>query len=378
MPVRYIRVNPIVDLFSPAIRAFGNIAVVGKTQSTNLPSDVPAINAAVPFTDPAEARRRVPGELGDAIALAFAQSPGPTLVWGVRVADATPNIIGALDVVATLDAQLVVLANTPLTAATAAGGATPGALTALAQHVSSVSESGSDGQERIGVAMLPKDSVDLTQLNSGLAIERMVFIAHRSDQDAAAAVAGTIAGYQPHVSLLLKQVNITSAPFTATQIDTLNGSETFDSGPAGKGVNWLTSPSLIPGRSVYLGEGYTAGFGPGKKKYIDLVRTVDDVSFRLKAQLIKTIGNVRISRSGLRALTAQLEAVLQPLVSTEVLDGFEIVVPLLALLDKDPATLTAAEAAQINNAHAQRVVQVLAAVQYAGAIHRIAATLKFE
>jgi len=48
------------------------------------------------------------------------------------------------------------------------------------------------------------------------------------------------------------------------------------------------------------------------------------------------------------------------------------------LLDKDPATLTAEELAEINNAHAQRVVEVLAAVEYAGAIHRIAITLKFE
>jgi hypothetical protein len=294
------------------------------------------------------------------------------------VAETSPNWVAGLDSVAALDAQLVVLANTVLNAATAATGTTPGALTALAQHVASVSATGSDGQERIGVAMLPKDSVDLTQLSGGLAIDRMVFIAHRSDQDAAAAVAGTIAGYQPHVSLLLKQVNITSPPFTAAQIQTLNGTEDFDSPVAGKGVNWLTTPSLIPGQGVYLGEGYTAGAGPGQKKFIDIVRTVDDVSFRLKAQLIKTIGNVRISRSGLRALSAQLEAVLEPLVRNEVLDGFEIVMPLLALLDKDPATLTADERAQLNTAHAERVVQVMTAVEYAGAIHRIAVTLKFE
>jgi hypothetical protein len=125
-----------------------------------------------------------------------------------------------------------------------------------------------------------------------------------------------------------------------------------------------------------MGEGYTGS--PGGKKFIDIVREVDDASFRLKAQLIKTIGNVRISRSGLRALIAQMEAVLIPLVDAEVLEGFELVVPLLTLLDKDPATLTAAEAAQINAAHANRLVQVLAAVEYAGAIHRISITLKFE
>ena len=60
------------------------------------------------------------------------------------------------------------------------------------------------------------------------------------------------------------------------------------------------------------------------------------------------------------------------------LNDFEVSIPLLALLDKDPATLTAAEAARIQNAEQQRVVQLLVAVHYAGAIHRLSITLKFD
>ncbi|MDJ0343456.1 hypothetical protein QMK19_18055 [Streptomyces sp. H10-C2] len=376
MTVRYIRVNTIVDLFAPAVRAFGNIAVVGRvTPPAPPPSDLAVVNVPLAFSDPAEARRRAPGELGEAIALAFAQSPGPTLIHGIRVDSATPDWGAGLDTVAGLNVQLVMLANTPLTTTT---GATNGPVAKLVNHVASVSTTGGDGMERMGVAMLAKGSADPALVTGGLANERMVYIAHQSDQDAAAAVAGTIAGYQPHVSLLLKPVNITSPSFTPTQIDALNGSETFGSGPAGLGVNWLTTPSLIPGQGVYMGEGYTAGSGPGQKKFIDSVRAIDNASFLLKAQLIKTIGNVRISRSGLRALIAQMEAVLGPLVQAEVLEGFELVVPLLTLLDKDPATLSAAEAAQIHNAHAQRRVQVLAALEYTGGISRIDITLKIQ
>jgi hypothetical protein len=80
----------------------------------------------------------------------------------------------------------------------------------------------------------------------------------------------------------------------------------------------------------------------------------------------------------LRALTARMEAVLDPLVRNEVIEGYELVIPLLTMLDKDPATLTPSELQQINDAQAQRVVQVLSAVDYAGAIHRLAVTLKFE
>jgi hypothetical protein len=376
MTVRYIGVKSVVDLFTPAVRAFGTIAVVGRVEVPDPPpADLVALHVPEAFSDPAQARDRAPGELGRAIALAFAQSPGPTLVYGVRVDSTAPDWQTGLDAIAGLDVQLVTLANTPLTAETGGDG---GPLSILVDHVTSVSTTGGDGLERMGVAMLAKNSADPAVVAGALVSDRMVYVAHRSEQDAAAAVAGTIAGYQPHVSLLLKPVSITSPPFSPVDVDKINGTETFGSGPQGKGVNWLTTPSLIPGQGVYLGEGYTGASGPGKKKFIDITRTVDDVTFRLKAQLIKTIGNVRISRSGLRALVAQMEAILEPLVAAEVLDGFEIVVPLLVLLDKDPATLTAAEGAQINNAHASRVVEVLAAVDYAGAIHRIAVTFNFE
>ncbi len=374
MTVRYIRVKPVADLFAPAVRAFGNVAILGRvTPPATPPADLLAVGAAAVFTDPGEARRRAPGELGDAISLAFAQSPGPTQVTGVRVDSAAPDWRAGLDLLGTRDVQLVALANAPLNTAAAAAN---GAVRLLADHVAAVSATGGDGKERIGIAMLEKGATDPTIVGGALASERMVYIAHKSDEDVAAAVAGTIAGYEPHISMLLKKVAVDSAPFTAAEIDQLNGSETFASGPAGLGVNWLVDPALIPGQGNYLGEGYTGD--PGGKKYIDVVRTIDNVSFLLKAQLVRSVGNVRVSRSGLRALGAQLEAVLDPLIRQGVIEGFDIVIPILTLLDRPPASLSAAELQQVNDAQSQRVVEVLVAVDYAGAIHRVAVTLRFE
>lgn len=366
MAVRYVRVDPLVNLFAPAVRAFGNIAVVGRTTSSTATPATP-----VAFTNPDDAKTAFPGELGTAIALAFEQTPGPTLIYGVPVATAAPDWAGALGVVAALNVQLVVLANTPVNDTTTAE---DGPIQLLSGHVSSVSTTGPDGMERMGVAMLAKGDTDPEII---LANDRMVYIAHNSDQDAAAAVAGTIAGYEPSVSLLLKPVKITSAPFKPADIEKLNGPETSKSGPAGQGVNWLTTPALIPGNGVYMGEGYTGDPGSGKK-YIDVCRFVDDVSFKLKAQLISSIGNVRITRSGLRALVAQMEAVLTPLLDADVLNSFELVVPVLTLLDKDPATRTAEENRRIHDAEVARLVQVMAALEYAGAVHRISITLKFD
>jgi len=366
MAVRYVRVDPLVNLFAPTVRAFGNIAIVGPTSSTTATLAEP-----IAFTNPDDARDAVPGELSTAIALAFSQTPGPTLVYGVPVAAENPDLAAALDAVGTLNVQFVVLSNTFVNEA---NNVEDGPIHLLSQHVSSVSNTGPDGMERMGVAMLEKGEHDPTVI---LANERMVYIAHNSDQDAAVAVAGTIAGYEPSVSMLLKPVNITSAPFKPADIEELNGAETSKSGPHGLGVNWLTTPALIPGNGVYLGEGYTGSAGTGKK-YIDVVRFVDDVSFRLKAQLISSIGNVRITRSGLRALIAQMEAVLTPLLDADVLNSFELVIPVLTLLDKDPAARTATEQQQIHDAEVARLVQVLAALEYAGAVHRISITLKFD
>ena len=375
MPVRYIRVNPVADLFAPAVRAFGTIAVVGAITppAANPPGDLLAVNSPVVFTDPSEARRRAPGALGTSIALCFSQSPGPSVVTGVRVDSTTPDWDAAFAALETADVQLVCVAATPLDATTGAAG---GSIRKLADHVVSVSNTGADGAERMGVAMLVAGVTDPKVVSGALASDRMVYIAHNSAEDVAGAVAGTIAGYEPHISMLLKPVNVSSAPFTPAQIQAINGSETFGSGPAGAGVNWLVDPPLFPGSGIYLGEGYTGN--PAGKKYIDITRTVDNLSFLLKATLIKSVGNLRISRTGLRALVAQLEAVLDPQVQQHVIEGYDITVPILGLLDKPPAGLTAAELAQINAAQNDRVVEVLAAVDYAGAIHRIAITLKFE
>ena len=378
MAVRYIQVQPKSDLFAPATRAFGNIAIVG--EATNGP-----INTPVLFTNSDDAKTAFsnatdtsPSALYEAIALAFLQTPGPTVVYGVRTG-VGPDWATALTAVSALDVQIVALANTALTTTTggvAAGSNPAGAIVQLADHVTTVSNTGEDGKERIGVAMLAASATDTTIVTGDLANERMVYIAHKSTEDAAAAVAGVIAGYEPSISLLLKPVNITTDLFTPAEIATINGVESFGDPPKGQGVNWLTSPVLLPGRGIYMGEGYTGN--PAGKKFIDVVRTIDDVSFRLKARLINSIGTLRISRSGLRSLIAQMEAVLDPLVSNEVIESYEVIIPVLILLDKDPSTLTDAQLQEIHDTQAQRLVQVLIAVVYAGAIHRLAITLKFE
>lgn len=296
------------------------------------------------------------GDLGNAVRKAFVQNPGPTTVWAVRTAN--NNVDDALTEVAKLDVQIVTIANTPLTSGTSA------TIVKLSDHVVGVSKNGSDGKERIGIAML-KNGDDAGAITGNISNERMIMVAHKSTEDAAAAVAGTIAGYEPHISLLLKPVNISmDSLFSDSEIDAFNTAR----------VNWLTDLTLIPGKGIFMGEGYTLG---ADIPYIDIIRTIDDISFRLKAELIRSIGDLRVSRSGLRALVSQMTAILEPLKQREVIEGYDVFFPLLFLLDKDPASLTDAELQQINSAQNARTVDAIVSVDYAGAIHRLNFTLKF-
>lgn len=445
MAVRYITVTPVTKLFKPAIRAFGDIAIVGDTDTDALgPKKTPtaitnpdnvgygatttlvsaidtsattitvtstsgfpsnrsfrilidneilhvaamatptttwtvtrgttavphALNAKVihPVDDSVDGIDWFKGNLGKSIRKSFEQTPGPTTIWAVSIEPSenttAPPIGGwknALAKVENLDVQIVALANMPLKSASEG----KNEIEELAKHVSIVSKTGGDGKERIGVAMLEKTITDPSAITTNMSIDRMVMVAHKSDEDVAAAVAGTIAGYEPHISLLLKQVKV-----GMDQLFSDAEMEAFDKAR----VNWLTDPSLLPGKGLFMGEAYTLGTD---MPYIDIVRTVDDISFRLKAALIRSIGNLRVSRSGLRALESQMTAVLEPLKQREVIEGYEVFIPLKLLLDKKPAILSDAELQQINNAQNDRTVQAIVAVDYAGAIHRLNITLKF-
>ncbi len=374
MAVRYITVTPITNLFKPATRAFGDLAIVGKvdndaTGPKKKPVPVTNPDSVSDKSNPGGANKAVDstswfkGDLGKSVRKALSQNPGPTTVYAVAVdpADGNNGFSLALAEVAKLDVQIVSLANTPLTNA---AGKTE--IELLAAHANTVSNTGGDGKERIGVAMLGKDITDTTLVTSNMAINRMIMVAHKSDEDAAAAVAGMIGGYQPQMSLLLKQVQVgMDTMFSDSEIDAFNTAR----------INWLNDPTLIPGKGVFMGEGYTLG---ADQPYIDIVRVIDDVSFNLKAMLIRSIGNLRISRSGLRALVSQMTAVLEDYRQREVIDEYEVLIPTLVLLDKPPATLNDTELQQIHNVRVARTVEAIVSVKYAGAIHRLNITLKFE
>jgi len=278
----------------------------------------------------------------------------------------------------------------------------PDNISALRAHVetSSPNDAGGGGiRPRIGVAMLPMGGIsdangDVTNKFSDWRTEeeaannlpspmnwssnRMVFVAADSPDDIACAAAGVIAGVDPWVSLILKPVNGIG----------INGELSDEAIQAyvSPGDSGLTQPRVIPilhpdflaGSGPVMGEGFTAD-GTGQRLYIDIVRTIDDIAFRLKAALTspQVIGTLRINRPGLRVLSAIVRATLKARVAAGEIDDFAIDIPIQALTEADPASLTPDQQQQLQQVQNSRQLAFNVSVTYSGAIHQLLVTLKF-
>jgi hypothetical protein len=360
-----------------AKRAVGNVAVVGDaggfgTAVANVPMMVGSeAEARTLFADTdASGAITDKGRLYDSLRTVMLQDPAPSRVYAVSTGDdgGSPDYAAALSALAAAPVQFVCLANETDAAA----------LEVLKDHIETVS---AGGNRRIGVAMVDPDlAVPDGETFAGVAddtygdvksdLSRMVLVAARvpvdgdglPETDVAAAAMGTVAGYDVHISVLMKQVRGPKIPverqFTASEIKQL--AEAF--------IIPVIDPELVPGEGLFLGSGraYTTDTS---RLYVDITRTLDHIEFLLKAGLIGSIGNARIDRLGMQALKSRFDAILQPLLSSRVIAGYTVDVPLLPILEAEEAARTPGQAATLTDARTSRVVEVLLSVVYAGAVH---------
>jgi hypothetical protein len=274
----------------------------------------------------------------------------------------------------------------------------PHHITTLRDHVEGASPNDAGGggtRPRIGVAMLPEGGiVDTTgnvsnkfsdwknpgDVNSPMnwASSRIVFVAHNSPDDVAAAAAGVIGGVDPWVSLVLKPVGgITQVgDFTDQELLTLMHPDQV--GIVQPKVNPVVHPEFLAGSGPVMGEGFTAD-GTGERQYIDIVRTIDDIAFRVKAVLTspQVIGTLRINRPGLRVLTSIMRAMLNARVADGEIDGYAIDIPIQAIVEKDERDRTPDETQQLQQVQNSRQLAFNVSIDYSGAIHQLVVTLKF-
>jgi len=382
-------VDVVIDtsaLVPVAQRATGVVAVVGNAVGT----------AAAPAGTPLEVSEHISvmalfasgttqNTLTGSLDLVLAQDPRPSKVYGVRTGT-DDDYAGALaGLEAADDVTFVCLANEASIGTATSGGTAATGLTALREHVQTMSAA---GQKRMAVAMIdpaiaksPAYVADVLGDVDGLKSDdgRMILVAARGATtdptsatppvaDAAAAVMGAVAGYTPSTSVVLKQVRGFTMPVTGQY------TPAEITGLAGAGVIPLVDPALIPGTGLYLADGGTFS-ADAARNYVDVVRVLDDLEFRLRAGLIGAIGDSRITKAGLTSVRVRVEGILGPLQLSAVIDDFTVVVPLLAILSLPESARSAADDAQIVQARQTRQVTVLVSVTYGPAVHRLNVTL---
>lgn len=223
----------------------------------------------------------------------------------------------------------------------------------------------------------PKPSQKLADFGINWTSSRMVLVASKSQDDVAAAVAGRIARYDPWISLTMKDVTGIEQTEQFTDSELAVWLDPEAQGIVQARVNPIVDPEFLPGAGLVLGESYTAD-GTGQRLYVDIVRTIDDLAFRLKAQLTNpnVIGTLRINRPGLTGLRTIVAALLDSRVAVGEIDSYTIDLPLLAILQKDPAARTPEETQQVNDVQNGRRLEFSVSVDYSGSIHYLIVTLR--
>jgi hypothetical protein len=325
--------------------------------------------------------------LEQALRLAMLQDPKPSKIYGVKIATVNDYAdgLGALDGMD--DITFVSLANEPNV------GAAGNKLNALKAHVESASAA---GNRRIGVAMVdPQTAKTNTYVNdvkttySALkgSSPRMVLVAARGAKDeqtgqpadVATAAMAAIAGYDVHISTVLK-------PIRGIRIARLDGTDvvpapelfytpTEITGLSDQNMIPIIDPALIPGEGLYFGEArvFTTD---ASRFYIDIVRTLDKVEFDLKAGLITSIGDARITKAGMMSVRLRTEAILGTLLRNEVIDAFKVQIPVLEAILIPEAARSPVDKKLIADARATRNVEMLCEITYGPAVHLLNVKLK--
>jgi hypothetical protein len=364
-----------------ATRVPGVIAIVGVTGGGGTaPANVPLVvdtlaDAATQFAA-VSGTTVTPNPLYESLRLALLQDPRPSKIYGVKLADTDPDPgLAALE--AADDVTFVSLAN--VTDKTS--------LSKLKAHAENMSAA---GQKRIAVMMVdpsitksPTYAADLhTSLtaapNLESSVSRVFMVAARgakndagAQADTASAAMAAIAGYAPSTSIVLKRLRGITIPvadqYSPSEIKALSEF----------GIVPIIQPALIVGGGFFFAEGrlFTTN---ASLLFMDDLRKLDQTDYELKAGLIGSIGDARISKAGLVGLKTRVDGIMGPLKRATTIDDYTIDIPVLNILSIAESSWTATERTVVANARANRTLDLFVGVILGAAAHVLLVTLQAQ
>jgi hypothetical protein len=136
----------------------------------------------------------------------------------------------------------------------------------------------------------------------------------------------------------------------------------------------VIDPALIAGDSLHFAESrcFTTD---ASLLYVDIVRVLDDIDFRLKAGLIGMVGDARITKFGMIQLANRAAGILGPLKRANVIADYAVTIPVLDILSVPETSWTPTESAIVTTARENREVDMYVSITYGPAVHRLKVTL---
>jgi hypothetical protein len=186
--------------------------------------------------------------------------------------------------------------------------------------------------------------------------------------DVATATMSALAGYEPHVSMVLKKVRGVVMPVEG-QYSPTEATELSEAG-----INPLIDPALIVGEGLHFADGRCFTTDPALL-FVDALRVLDDIDYRLKAGLIGSIGDARITKAGMTLVKTRTEGILAPLKRRAVIDEYAVTIGVLDVLSLPESAWTPADKTLVKEARENRAVDMLVSVTYGPAVHRLLVTL---
>jgi len=366
------------QLVPAAQRSPGVVAIVGSTAGDG----TAPVNVPIVVDTPADAAQFAkitagvvaPNALYSSLLIAMLQDPRPAKIYAVKI-NGTDFDSGLAALDAADDVAFVSLA----------GVTDPATLAKLKTHAETNSAA---GQKRIAVMMvdpkIAKSATYAADVNTAFtatpnlksSTSRVFVVAARGATtdsggvaDVATAAMAAVAGYAPNLSIVLKRVRGITVPvaaqYTPAEIKALSE----------LGFVPIIQPALVVGGGFFFAEGRLLT-SDASLLYVDIVRTLDDIDFRLKAGLIGAIGDARITKAGMTSVKTRVDGILGPLKRGAIIDDYQTTLPVLDILSVPESTWTATERQIVVDARANRAVDMFVSVTYGPAVHRLRVTLQ--
>ena len=128
---------------------------------------------------------------------------------------------------------------------------------------------------------------------------------------------------------------------------------------------------FVFGENYAFSESFTLS-NDGFKKYIDAMRVIDDVSFKVRATLTNPaiLGTIKLATPpGMARLRVTINRLFNSLVASGEIDSYSVLIPGEEIVNKPTSQRSASELATLQAMITERKFRLVVDIKYSGSVH---------